>query len=367
MPDDRYWMEQALALAALGAGTTRPNPMVGSLVVKDGVAVGYGYHRRPGGDHAEVEALRAAGGRAQGATLYVNLEPCIHHGRTPPCTDAILNAGIGRVVTALQDPHPAVAGRGIAALREAGVDVSVGLLKEEAERLNGPFLHLHSTCRPLVTLKAAVSLDGRITGQAGNARWITGPEARTFAHRLRWTHDAILVGAGTVRQDDPRLTVRLEGLESHGVKGPLRVVLSASLDLEPGLQLFQDAGSRVPPVRLYTASGNRCGRLPGAEIVAVPEDQDGGLDLVAVLNDLGRNGIRSVLVEGGAGTFAGFLRRGLADRCAFFRAPVVLGDEGGTPLVALPASPTPKDGWWIDTWRELPLGRDLLALGIPAR
>ncbi len=367
MPDDRYWMEQALALAALGAGTTRPNPMVGSLVVKDGVLAGYGYHRRPGGDHAEVEALGAAGGRARGATLYVNLEPCIHHGRTPPCTDAILNAGIGRVVAALEDPNPEVAGRGIASLREAGVEVSVGLLQEEAGRLNDPFLHLHGDGRPLVTLKAAVSLDGRIAGRAGNARWITGPQARTFAHRLRWTHDAVLIGAGTLRQDDPRLTVRLGDLEMPEASGPLRVVLSASLDLDPGLNLFQDAGSRVPPVRLYTASGNRSGRFPETEIVPVPVDRDGGLDLMAVLDDLGRIGIRSVLVEGGAETFAGFMRRGLVDRCAFFRAPVMLGEEGGTPLVALSASPSPEDGWWIDAWRELPLGRDRLALATPVR
>ncbi len=367
MSDDRYWMEQTIALAALGTGYTRPNPMVGSVVVNDGVLVGCGYHRRAGRDHAEVVAIRAAGARARGATLYANLEPCIHHGRTPPCTDAILNAGIRRVVTALEDPNPEVAGRGVAALLDGGVAVTLGVLQAEAERLNGPFLNLKRTARPWVTLKAAVSLDGRIAARSGVSRWITGPRARAFSHRLRWAHDAILVGAGTARMDDPRMTVRLGDLEMPEPGGPLQVVLSASLDLDPGMKLFSTADARRPPVRVYTVPANRSGRLPAADVVAVREGLDGEVDLGAVLDDLGRIGIRSVLVEGGAGTFAGFLRRGLVNRYALFRAPVVLGDEGGVPLVALPASPSPDDGWWLENDRELPLGRDRLTLATPVR
>lgn len=367
MADDRYWMGQAIALATLGSGTTRPNPMVGSVVVKDGVPVGSGYHRRAGEDHAEVAALRRAGDSARGATLYVTLEPCIHHGRTPPCTDAILRAGITRVVTALEDPNPAVAGRGIAALEAKGVQVTTGVLEPEAETINGPFLNLHRTGRPLVTLKAAVSQDGRIAAGAGQSKWITGAEARTFAHRLRFCHDAVLVGAGTARVDDPLMTVRLEDLEMSGAGGPLPVLLSVSMDLDPGLRLFENAASGGTAVRVYTVGGGSSRSLPGAEVVTVPAGPDGGLDLAAVLDDLGRIGIRSVLVEGGARTFAGFLDQGLVDRWAIFRAPVVLGEDGGTPLVAIPASPSPGDGWWMETERTFPLGRDRLTLATPVR
>ena len=367
MQNDPDWMEQALALAALGAGTTRPNPMVGSIIVRDGVPVGTGYHRRAGGAHAEVLALRAAGPRARGATLYVNLEPCIHHGRTPPCTGAILDAGITRVVTALEDPNPAVAGRGVAALQEAGVQVAVGVLAGEAEKLNAPFLGLHRRGRPLVTLKAAVSMDGRIAARSGNSRWITGDLARVFAHRLRWTHDAVLVGAGTARADDPRMTVRLEGIELPESGGPLPVILSGSLDLAHGSKFLENRRSGYPAVRVYTSEANRDRRLPGADVVPIRESETGGLDLAAVLDDLGRIGIRSVLVEGGARTFSGFLEGQLVDRWAIFRAPVLLGEAGGTPLVDLPASLSPGDGWWLENHRHFPLGGDRLTLATPGR
>jgi diaminohydroxyphosphoribosylaminopyrimidine deaminase/5-amino-6-(5-phosphoribosylamino)uracil reductase len=360
-------MGQAIALAALGSGSTRPNPMVGSVVVRDGSLVGSGYHRRAGEDHAEVIALRCAGERARGATLYVNLEPCIHHGRTPPCTDAILRAGVARVVSALRDPNPAVNGRGFAALQQAGVQVTSGVGENEAERINAPFLKLHRTGRPLVTLKAAVSRDGMIAARAGQSQWITGPDARTFAHRLRYSHDAVLVGAGTARVDDPRMTVRLQDLEMPTPGGPLPVLLSAALRLDPGIRLLAGAASGGPTVRIYTSTANGSRRLPGADIVALPAGPGNGLDLDALLEDLGRIGIRSVLVEGGAATFAGFLGQGLVDRWALFSAPVVLGEDGGTPLVSLPASPSPEQGWWMDNQRSLPLGKDRLTLATAVR
>ena len=366
-PGDRYWMEQAIALAALGAGTTRPNPLVGSIVVKDGALVGSGFHKRAGQAHAEVTALLSAGPDARGATLYVNLEPCIHHGRTPPCTDAILEAGIARVVTALEDPNPAVEGAGVAALRAAGVDVSLGVLEDEAEAINAPFLTLHRTGRPLVTLKAAVSLDGRSAAMSGNSQWITGSRARRFAHRLRFCHDAILVGAATARADNPRLTVRLDGLELPATGGPLPVIISESLELNPEARVLQKATPDSAEVRVYTRESDLSRGLPGAEIIQVPSNPDGGLDLKAILDDLGRIGIRSVLVEGGARTLAGFMAAGLVDRWAVFTAPVVLGNEGGRPLVDLPACPTPAEGWWMAGQRTMPLGRDLLTLALPAR
>src|SRR5262245_28495167 len=206
-------LQRALELAERGRGMTHPNPVVGAVVVRDGKVIGEGWHERAGGPHAEVVALEAAGEAAQGATLYVTMEPCAHHGRTPPCVDAIRAAGIRRVVVGTGDPNPLVDGRGIAALRTAGIDVEVGVLEDACRRLNAPFLSWHDRGRPFVTLKAAMSWDGQIAAQAGSSTWLTGEPARRHAHRLRFAHDAVLVGAGTIRRDDPRLSVRLPGME----------------------------------------------------------------------------------------------------------------------------------------------------------
>ncbi len=359
----RAFMEQALALAALGEGTTSPNPRVGCVLVRGSRPVGWGYHEAAGKCHAEARAVAMAGSRARGATLYVNLEPCAHHGRTPPCTDLLIAHGVRRVVASIPDPNPQVDGLGFRKLREAGVAVEVGLLAEQARLLNEPFLHWHATGRPLVTLKAAASLDGMLSAAGGSSRWITGEVARRVAHRLRFRHDAILVGAGTVRRDDPSLTVRLPGIEAPRQ----RVVLAPGLDLRPDARvLARPRGAGGAPTRVYTArevSSAARSRLAGrAEIVRV-EAPGGRLDLTRVLADLSRIGVQSVLVEGGARTLAGFLDAGLADRAALFLAPILLGARGGTPMLDLRTLASPGLAWRIDTRHLVPLSGDLLVLG----
>jgi len=360
-PEDRRFLAQALALAALAEGSTRPNPRVGCVLVRDGVVVGRGYHPAPGQPHAEAMAVADAGARAAGATLYVNLEPCDHHGRTPPCTEALIRAGVRRVVASIQDPNPLVDGRGFERLRAAGLEVVVGPLESEARALNEPFLYWHRHIMPLVTIKAAVTLDGMLAARAGRSRWVTGVEARRFAHRLRLRHDAVLVGAGTVRADDPRLTVRLGGGERVG----RRVVLSGSGRVDPGAAVFRrDEGD--PPTRLYTTEGEearvRAAFGFGAEVVGVPGSAD-GLSLEHVLADLGRLGVQSVLVEGGGRTHAAFLGGGLARRAAVFTSATLLGARGGVPFVDGETAAGPESGWRLVRERVVPLGEDVAWLG----
>lgn len=358
--NDREAMAQALALAALGEGTTRPNPLVGCVIVRDGAIVGTGFHRTAGGPHAEIAALRAAGAAARGATLYVTLEPCAHHGRTPPCAEAIAAAGVARVVAGTGDPNPLVDGRGFAYLRDAGVTVVVGVLEDEARALNAAFLSAHRRHRPWVTVKAAQSWDGLIAAESGSSTWVTGPAARRHAHRLRFTHDAILVGAGTLRRDDPRLTVRLDGV----VASPVRVVLSTDGRLDPGSQIFQDAGGKGPRSRVYVADAvdaprASLGRV--ADVVAAGNGA-GGIDLALVLADLAAQGVQSVLVEGGGRTIAAFLEAGLADDVALFVAPRLIGARGGTPLVDRAAASTPDAGAGLRVRTIVPVGPDDLVL-----
>lgn len=357
---DRHWMEQALALAALGEGSTSPNPRVGCVIVADDRAVGTGFHRASGEPHAEVRALRDAGDLARGATLYVNLEPCAHHGRTPPCADRIVAAGIRRVVASITDANPKVNGRGFRLLREAGLEVDTGLLELEARALNRSFLHWHATGRPWVTLKAGVSLDGMISAREGRSRWITGPLARRFAHRLRLRHDAVLVGAGTVRRDDPLLTARIGDEEIVR----LRVVLTSGFDLDPQARVFEPRGGR-PVTRVYAPESTEApgGRLTErADIRRLPA-RDGRLELGSVLDDLGRDGVQSVLVEGGGRTTSWFLEEGAAHGAAVFSAPVLLGARGGTPWVDGPSVEQPAEGWRLSGVRRVPLGVDQLLLG----
>lgn len=355
--EDRRWLSQTLALAAHGEGATSPNPRVGCLLVRAGQVVGRGYHRALGRSHAEAVAIAEAGERARGATLYVNLEPCAHHGRTPPCADLIAGSGVQRVVASMQDPNPMVNGMGFARLRDAGIAVETGLLAREAEALNEQFFHWHSHRMPLVTLKAALSLDGKLSADAGNSRWITGEPARRFAHRLRLRHDAVLVGAGTVRHDDPRLTVRLPGVNAPR----RRVVLSAGLQIDPGSALFDADGA--PATRVYTAVQGGRSRFAGrAEVVTVAR-REGELDLEQVLADLAEQGVQSLLVEGGGLTFASFLNQRLAHRGAFFYSGKILGNSGATPLLPGPAVAEPSAGWRFRRERLLPLGDEILMLG----
>ena len=361
---DRDWMAQSLALAALGEGTTRPNPLVGCVVVADGAVVGRGFHRAAGEPHAECRALAEAGTRARGATLYVNLEPCAHHGRTGPCSEAIVRAGIRRVVAAIGDPNPLVDGRGLLALRSAGIDVVEGVLAREARALNAPFLSTHQRRRPWVTLKAAQSLDGRIAAAGGSSRWITGAASRRYAHRLRFRHDAVLVGAGTVRRDDPRLTVRLPGIDA----ARRRVVLAPQLGLDPAARVFRPEGASAPRTRVYVGSACAEGEIARfrdlAEIVPVALGAD-GLDLPAVLEDLRRVGVQAVLVEGGGKTSGAFLSRGLVDEIVLFVAGRLVGAGDATPVVDLPAATDPARSWPVAPVSFIPMGSDLVVVGRP--
>jgi len=359
---DAAWMAQALALAALGEGTTRPNPLVGCVIVKDGAIVGSGFHRAAGEAHAEALALAAAGARASGATLYVNLEPCAHHGRTGPCSAAIVGAGIDRVVAAIVDPNPLVDGRGLAALRSAGIRVTVGVLESEARALNASFLSTHLRGRPLVTLKAAQSLDGRISAAEGRSRWVTGEASRRYAHRLRFRHDAVLVGAGTVRRDDPSLNVRLPGVDAVR----RRVVLAPRLNLDPAARVFAQERTSDPRVRVYVAAdcpGSQVARFSDiAEVVPVPHSA-GGLDLATVLSDLHRIGVQSVLVEGGGRTSGAFLESGLVDDIVLFVSGRLFGAAGATPVVDAAAIADPAKAWRVSRLAIAPLGQDVVVFG----
>jgi len=359
---DRTWMAQALALAALGEGTTRPNPLVGCVVVCDGVLVGRGFHRAAGEPHAEALALEQAGARARGATLYVNLEPCAHHGRTGPCSAAIVRAGIGRVVAAIVDPNPLVDGRGLKALRAAGIAVTDGVLASEARALNAPFFSTHLRGRPSVTLKAAQSLDGRIAAALGHSTWVTGDASRRYAHRLRFRHDAVLVGAGTVRRDDPRLTVRLPGVDAVR----RRVVLAPRLALDPAAKVFLRESPGAPPTRIYVAAGCEEAEVARfhefAEVVPVAHFAT-GFDLAAVLSDLHRVGVQSVLVEGGGKTLGAFLSSGLVDDVVLFVSGRFFGAGDATPVVDVPAVAEPGKAWRFARSAMIPLGQDVVFVG----
>ena len=344
-------MRSALELAAGGTGWVSPNPLVGCVVVKDGEVVGRGYHQRFGGPHAEVHALREAGNRAEGAVLYVTLEPCCHTGKTPPCIDAILQARVGRVVAAMRDPNPRVDGGGLACLEAAGVKVTVGVCEAEARRLNEAFVKHVTTRRPFVTSKSAITLDGKIATRSGASRWITGEAARAAGHQLRHGNDAILVGIGTVVQDDPQLTTRLSlppsprrgplfppppagrGLGGGSPCGanPLRIVVDSTLRLPPAAQVADVAAERrtlIATTEQAEAANVKALQARGVEVIRLPACGDGRVNLDALCKVLGERGIASVLVEGGAVLTAALLRQRLIDKMVFFVAPKIIGGDG---------------------------------------
>lgn len=326
---DAAYMKMALVEARKGLGKTAPNPCVGAVVVQRGRVVGKGWHRRAGTPHAEIHALAAAGAAAAQATIYVTLEPCNHHGRTPPCSEAIIAAGISRVVFALSDPNP-VAGGGAARLAQAGIAVRGGVLAEESQRLNRPFLKRVTTGLPWVLLKAAVSLDGRIATAGGHSKWITGEQSRRLAHRMRARSDAILVGIGTVLADDPALTTRLPGGRGGD---PLRVVLDSRLQTPPTARIInRDSPAETWIFCAREVDPARAEALQAAGARILPVDQVAapaiGLDLRQVLLKLAQAGIGSLLVEGGGQIHGSFLAQELADEAAFFIAPLLVGGDG---------------------------------------
>ncbi len=324
---DIGFAREALAVALDGLGQASPNPLVGTVIVRDGEVVGRGAHLYDNRKHAEVVALEQSGDRARGATVYVNLEPCSHHGRTPPCVDALVAAGVSRVVASMQDPAPYVDGRGFAMLRAAGIDVEVGVEREAAERVNERYLKFIETNRPFVLLKVAETLDGRVATRTGASKWITGPAAREASQELRRAYDAILVGVGTVVADDPDLSYR--GTASKRL--PLvRVVLDPKLRIPVESRLVASASDA--PVVVYTSPGPDDSlaaeilRGRGVVVEGIPAlPGGGGLDLGAVLDDLGARRLHGLIVEGGPETSASFLAAGLVDKAVFFVAPKLLG------------------------------------------
>ncbi len=325
-PEDERWMAHALGLAERGRGLCSPNPMVGAVVVSEGRLVGQGFHARAGAAHAEVEALREAGDRARGASLYVTLEPCNHQGRTPPCVDAILRAGIRRVVVAVGDPNPRVRGGGVGALRGAGLEVRTGCLEEEARACNRIFLVAMERLRPHLTLKCAMTLDGKIAAFDRSARWITGEEARREAHRLRSESDAVMAGIGTVLADDPALTVRLDPPWS---REPLRVVVDSRARLPLTARLI-DSGSpsRVVVAVADEAPAERVARLLGRGVTVLScKSRDGRVDPVDLCARLFALDVTGALLEGGSALNWAFIEAGLVDRVAMFVAPLLIGGE----------------------------------------
>jgi len=326
-------MKRALDLAARARGRTSPNPMVGAVIVRDGRVVGEGYHERAGLPHAEVVALEQAGELAKGATLYVTLEPCCHWGRTPPCTKAIIRSGIKEVIIATLDPNPLVSGKGVDELRRNGIEVEIGLMEEEARKLNEFFFKHITTGLPFVILKIAMSLDGKIATVTGESRWITSPQSRRMVHELRDQVDAVMVGIGTVLKDDPRLTTRLP--EGEG-KDPIRVILDSYARTPPTARVINPRSSASTIIATTTkadAGRVKALREAGAEVAVLDEDEEGRVDLKSLMEYLGGRSIQSLLVEGGSEVASSMLMRGFVDKVMFFIAPKIIGGaDAPTPI-----------------------------------
>ncbi|WP_173981893.1 bifunctional diaminohydroxyphosphoribosylaminopyrimidine deaminase/5-amino-6-(5-phosphoribosylamino)uracil reductase RibD [Magnetospirillum sp. SS-4] len=352
-------MRAALALARRGLGSVWPNPAVGCVIVRDGRVVGRGWTQPGGRPHAETEALAMAGEAAASATVYVTLEPCAHHGKTPPCAEALIAAGVTRAVVAVRDPDSRVAGRGIEMLRRAGIEVVEGLLADEAAEINAGFLLRITTGRPLVTLKLASTLDGRIATHSGESRWITGEAARRTGHLLRAENDVIMVGSGTAIADNPDLTCRLDGL---GERSPVRVVVDGRLRLPLTSRLVATANDI--PTWVLTLEDCDATRLrvfedSGVDVIEIPAGPEGSIDLTQAMEALGESGVTRVLVEGGAHLAAALLRADLVDRLIWFRAPRLMGGDGLPAAVAFGIdhlSQTPR----FERVEIRPVGDDLM-------
>jgi diaminohydroxyphosphoribosylaminopyrimidine deaminase/5-amino-6-(5-phosphoribosylamino)uracil reductase len=338
---DIHYMRRALDLAARARSLTSPNPLVGAVLVKHGTIIGEGFHERAGRPHAEIAALHSATEDPAGATLYINLEPCCHYGRTPPCTDALIRARLRRIVAAMKDPNPLVRGKGFAQLSRAGIRVNVGLLRAEAERLNAPFLYVHRFGRPFITLKWAMTLDGRTSAASGESQWITGVQSRRYAHELRSQVDAVLVGIGTVLQDDPRLTVRLARYRG---KQPTRIILDSTLRIPLAAHCLRNSRAQTTIIATTRRASNekiRSLRSLGSTVLLCRETK-GGISLPDLMHKLAEMSIQSLLVEGGRTVAGSFFREGLVDRVVAFISPTILGGSRLTSPVTLWEAPAAR-------------------------
>lgn len=358
---DRRYMQIALDLAARARGRTSPNPMVGAVVVKGDRIIGQGYHARAGEPHAEVLALRAAGDAARGATLYVNLEPCCHYGRTGPCTELVVSAGIKRVVVAMKDPNPVVAGRGIEYLRRAGLAVTTGVLAAEAAGLNEVFVKYITTGMPFVVAKVAMSLDGKIAARSGRSRWITGPEARSYGHQLRDWYDAIMVGVGTVLADDPSLTTRLPAASG---RDPVRIILDSTARTPLGARaLGLHSTARAIIATTMRASPEKLAVLRQAGAQTLVAGDGPRVDLIGLMKELSRQGITSVLIEGGAEVHGSALAAGIVDKVAWFIAPCIIGGRTAPGPVGGAGADEPDQAVFLERVTVKRFGVDLCVEG----
>ena len=363
---DTRFMKEALRQAKRGVGRTSPNPAVGAVIVRKGEVVSRGYHRAAGLAHAEVEALNKLGGKAFGHTLYVTLEPCNHWGRTPPCTEAILRAGIRRVVVGMMDPNPKVTGGGCAYLRSRGVEVRTGVLEDPCRRLNESFVKFVASGRPFVAVKSALTLDGWAATSTGHSKWITNEKSREYVHHLRDRMDAVLVGVGTVLADDPLLTARPRA--GRG-KDPLRIVLDTHLRTPLGAKIMHlDSSARTilvvgPEVDPEHVKPHE---QAGASILRCPT-KNGKIDLQVVMGILGKLDVTSLLVEGGASIIGSILREGLADKFYIFKAPKILGGDDGLPMAGGPGPKRMDDCMRLRDIRVRRYGEDTLIVGYPER
>jgi len=357
---DEQMMARALELAGRGLGRVEPNPAVGAVVTSGETVVGEGYHQFFGGPHAEVNALAAAGERARGATMYVTLEPCCHYGKTPPCTDAVIRAGIARVVVAMQDPFEKVAGRGLALLREAGIQVDLGLCEKSAMKLNAPYLKLHLRGLPFFTAKWAMTLDGKIATESGDSTWISSAASREIVHRMRDRADAVMIGVRTAVRDDPLLTCRLDGGRS-----PRRIVVDSKARLPLASRLVatvQEAplwvacGRSAPPERVQALAEAGC------RVISLPERAD-HVDLTALARTLAREPLTNVLAEGGAELFGSLFEAQLVDRVMVFVAPKLLGGKNAPTAVLGVGFPSVSEAWTVRDLSVTRIGEDVLVEG----
>lgn len=358
---DEFYMEYALSLAIKGQGRTTPNPMVGAVVVKDGQIIGEGYHARAGERHAEVVAIENAIDDVSGATLYVTLEPCSHYGKTPPCTELIIEKDIRRVVIAVLDPNPLIAGRGAKRLRDSGILVTVGVLERKAQRLNEVFMKYIVTKKPFVTYKSAMSLDGKIATSTGESQWITCEESRTDSHKLRHDYTGIMVGIGTVLADDPLLNCRIEG-----GKQPIRIVADSYLRIPEDSKLVRTA-EEYPLIVATTSKGDpeKKNRLKekGVRVWDIPLDENGRVDLMCLMKYLGENEVDSIVIEGGGTLAEQAMKAGIVDKMIVYMAPLIIGGKDAkTPLEGAGISRL-NEAWKLQEWSMEMIGTDMKVSG----
>jgi len=358
-PEDYMWLAIKLALKA--QGQTSPNPLVGALIVKNGAIVGRGFHCQAGTPHAEINALTEAGNKAQGAELYLNLEPCSHFGRTPPCVDAIIQKKIMKVFVGMKDPNPLVRGKGIKRLKEAGIEVATGILGKECRKLNEVFIKYITTKRPFVILKAAASLDGRVAAETGDSQWITNEKSREYVHRLRSAVDAVLVGIGTVKKDDPQLTCRLKNRKK---KDPIRIVVDSTLSISPRakvLNLNSQALTIIATTQKAPLKKRALIEKKGARVLVIPSHDR--VDLRLLMEALGKEEITSVLIEGGSEINTSALQSGIVDKILFFYAPKIIGGKQAPLIVGGKGIAKVKDALVLHNITTQRFGDDVMIEG----